>query len=93
MSMFRRRSRSELEADLLEVERQIGDNPLASERVVAAQSVVERNEGEGKEKISSILTERGLPSLEELGRVQLRNTTRWWRLHRQKKRLTRQLER
>ena len=30
---------------------------------------MERNEGEGKEKISSILAERGLPSLEELASI------------------------
>lgn len=97
--MFRRRSVPELEGQLREVEERISAHPLASERVVEAQKLVEeRNElveernGKDQKALSRELSERGLPSLEELGQIQFRNTASWWRLHRDQKRLSRQIQ-
>lgn len=86
--MFRRRSVPELEGQLREVEERISAHPLASERVVEAQKLVEERNGKDQKALSRELSERGLPSLEELGQIQFRNTASWWRLHRDQKRLS-----
>lgn len=90
--MFRRRSVPELEGQLREVEERISAHPLASERVVEAQKLVEERNGKDQKTLSRELSERGLPSLEELGQIQFRNTASWWRLHRDQKRLSRQIQ-
>lgn len=90
--MFRRRSVPELEGQLREVEERISAHPLASERVVEAQKLVEERNGKDQKALSRELSERGLPSLEELGQIQFRNTASWWRLHRDQKRLSRQIQ-
>lgn len=90
--MFRRRSVPELEGQLREVEERISAHPLASERVVEAQKLVEERNGKDQKELSRELSERGLPSLEELGQIQFRNTASWWRLHRDQKRLSRQIQ-
>ncbi|WP_444592683.1 hypothetical protein, partial [Brachybacterium sp. AOP42-B2-9] len=76
----------ELEGQLREVEERISAHPLASERVVEAQKLVEERNGKDQKALSRELSERGLPSLEELGQIQFRNTASWWRLHRDQKR-------
>lgn len=81
----------ELEGQLREVEERISAHPLASERVVEAQKLVEERNGKDQKALSRELSERGLPSLEELGQIQFRNTASWWRLHRDQKRLSRQI--
>ena len=43
------------------------------------------------EEISQELRERGLPSLEELGRIQLKTTVSWWKLHHDRRRLRKKL--
>lgn len=82
----------ELEGQLREVEERISAHPLASERVVEAQKLVEERNGKDQKALSRELSERGLPSLEELGQIQFRNTASWWRLHRDQKRLSRQIQ-
>lgn len=93
MFMFGRQSAPELEAELREVEKSISAHPLASERVVEAQKLVEERKGADQEALSRELADRNLPGLDELGQIQLRSTASWWRLHRDQKRLMRRLQR
>lgn len=85
--MFRQESSDELEAKLQRIEAEIAAHPLASERVERAHAIVEAGDREDKEAIDRALADQGLPSLEELGKIQLQGTASWWRLHRDKKKL------
>lgn len=91
IAMFGRRSMPELEAQLHDVEQRIASHPLSSERVVEAHKLVEEHRGKDQGELSRELSERGLPSLKELGQIQLRNTASWWRLHYAKNRLSQRL--
>ena len=76
---------------LRHVEEAIAAHPLASERVRQSHEFIEQSEGEDQEVISRGLAERGLPSLEQLGKLTVRHTLSWWNLHRKKNRLDKKL--
>ena len=81
----------DIEKRLAEVERSIAVHPLASTSVREAFAVIERHGKEHKDAISLELRERNLPSLDELGRLQLKTSFRWWRLHRNRRSLRKKL--
>lgn len=79
-------------ARLAQVEEDIAAHPLASERVKLAQAVVDNADEKDKAEVNRQLTERGLPSLEELGKIVVQGTASWWRLHRDKKKIEKNIE-
>lgn len=91
--MFHRESLEELEAKLEAVDAEIASHPLSSERVKAAQAVVEALGTQGTEKVSKELADQNLPSLEELGKVQVDSTMSWWKLHRKRNNLVKKIAR
>ncbi|WP_314428299.1 hypothetical protein [uncultured Microbacterium sp.] len=78
-------------ARMAAVQARIQDHPLSSEPVRDAFEVIERHGKENSDAITRELTERGLPSLDELGRLQIRYMFSWWRLNRRKRILERRM--
>lgn len=76
---------------LAAVDERITHHPLSTAPVRDAFDVIERHGKENQEEISQELRERGLPSLEELGRIQLKTTVSWWKLHHDRRRLRKKL--
>ncbi|RJF41597.1 hypothetical protein D4740_08620 [Actinomyces sp. 2119] len=70
----------------------IAAHPLGSERVCEAHRLIEEY-GHDRGRVSSGLAQRGLPSLRELGSLQVRHTLSWWWLHRRRNRLAWRLAR
>ena len=91
--MFHRESLEELEAKLEAVDAEIASHPLSSERVKAAQAIVEALGTQDTEKVSKELADQNLPSLEELGKVQVDSTMSWWKLHRKRNNLVKKIAR
>ena len=87
------KSLQQLQADIEEVDARIAAHPLSSAPVKAAHAIIESHGGNDKEAVSRELTEHDLPGLEELGRIQLVGSASWWRLHRDRNRLTKKIER
>jgi len=73
------------------IETAIAAHPLASEPVLQSFEVIKRIGQENAELISEELEARGLPSLDELGKLQVRHGFSWARLHRKRKRLRNKL--
>lgn len=70
----------------------IAAHPLSSPPVKEAHAVIEAHGGKDESgELSRELKERGLPSLEELGKIQARTSFSWWRLHRKRRSLERRL--
>lgn len=90
--MFRRRPLHELEAKLEAIDRSLAQHPLASERVKKAHLIVGNKSDSDDATVARQLAEAGLPSLEELGKIQLEHTGSWWRLHRNRRKLLRKIE-
>lgn len=78
---------------LAAVDAAISSHPLASAPVKSAFEAIERHGKDNKEAISKELGERNLPSLDELGRIQIRNMFSWWKLHRSRRSLLKKLGR
>lgn len=76
---------------LAEVNEAIEAHPLSSSQVKAVFEVVERHGRDNKEAIATELREWGLPSLEEMGRIQAKTSFSWWKLHRRRRKLMRKL--
>ena len=91
--MFHSESLEELEAKLEAVDAEIASHPLSSERVKAAQAIVEALGTKDTEKVSKELADQNLPSLEELGKVQVDSTMSWWKLHRKRNNLVKKIAR
>jgi len=73
------------------IETAIAVHPLASEPVLQSFEVIKRIGQENAELISEELGARGLPSLDELGRLQVRHGFSWVRLHRKRKKVRNKL--
>lgn len=71
------------------VQKRIDAHPLASAAVKSAGEVIDRHGKENVDAVSKELFERGLPSLVELGRLQVRHMFTWWNLHRRRRNLER----
>ncbi|MBB5639899.1 hypothetical protein [Cryobacterium roopkundense] len=91
--MFRRESLHELETKIATIDAEIAAHALASEPVKAAHEVIEANTGQDAEVVSRELAERNLPTLEEIGKIQVRGTVSWWSLHRDRKKLVEKVAR
>ena len=87
---FRRCSAS-LKQKLEHVRKKIDTHPLSSPPVKSAFDVIERHGKENSDAISKELSERGLPSLDELGKLQIRHMFSWWSINRQKRVLEKKL--
>lgn len=83
----------EIAKRLAAVDQSISAHPLASARVREAFAVIEKHGKDNRDSISRELRERNLPSLDDLGRLQLRTTFRWWNLHRNRRALLKKLGR
>lgn len=71
----------------------IAKHPLASEPVRQSFEVIERLGEKNVEPIAQELRERNLPSLDELGKLQLRHGFSWNRLHRKRTKMQQKLHR
>ncbi|MBT2484264.1 MULTISPECIES: hypothetical protein [unclassified Microbacterium] len=89
--MFATETLEQLMARLKQVEADIAAHPLASEHVKLAQAVVDNADDKDEVEVNRQLTERGLPRLEELGKIVVQGTASWWRLHRDKKRIEKKI--
>lgn len=89
--MFASETLKQLMARLKQVEADIAAHPLASERVKLAQAVVDNADDKDEVEVNRQLTERGLPRLEELGKIVVQGTASWWRLHRDKKKIEKKI--
>lgn len=85
--------RDEIEKRLSAIDESISMHPLGSAPVREAFAVIEKHGKEHREAISQELFERDLPSLDELGKLQLTTTLGWWRLHRTRRSLLNKLGR
>ena len=81
--MFDSRSHVDLQSRLSRIDAKIAAHPLSSPAVKEAQAVIDSVGGE-KDAASRALAERGLLSLDDLGRIVARGTLSWWNLHRQR---------
>src|SRR6218665_522946 len=73
------------------IETAIAAHPLASEPVLQSFEAIKRHGQENAELISEELEARGLPSLDELGKLQVRHGFSWARLPRKRKTLRNKL--
>lgn len=85
--MFKKQTLAELNAELGEIEAEIASNPLASAQVIKASKTIEelKKDDLSAEAIDSVLAPNELPSLAQIGQVQLQNIAPWAKLHRAKK--------
>lgn len=86
-------SRLHDEDRLAAVEARIAEHPLSSGPVREAFAMIEHLGKDNQEAIAQELRERDLPGLDDLGRLQLRTTFSWWRLHRGRRKLLKRLGR
>ncbi|OUE28292.1 hypothetical protein [Clavibacter michiganensis] len=80
-------------AGLAAVDAAIAAHPLSSDRVRRAHAVVEAGDRDDRAAVDRQLAEAGLPGLAELGRIQVRHSLSWWRLHRRRRRILARLDR
>lgn len=90
--LFRRRSLPDLQAKLEAIDAGIAAHPLASEKVKKVHRIVETHGDRSDDEIAQALALHGLPTLEELGKIQLEHTGSWWRLHRSRNRIITRIE-
>ncbi|MEJ1191780.1 hypothetical protein [Pseudarthrobacter sp. CCNWLW207] len=91
--MFHRESLEGLKAKLDAVDAEIASHPLSSDRVKTAQAIVEARANKDTEEVSRELADQNLPSLEELGKIQVNGTVSWWKLHRKRNNLVKKIDR
>lgn len=90
--MFHRKSLKELRAKLDSTNAAIARHPLASGRMTRAHAVVESTGSGDKDLVNEKLHEENLPGLVELGKTQVRHSFSWWKLHRNRNKIVKQLE-
>ncbi len=78
---------------LAAVDAAIAAHPLSSERVTRANAISAASDGDDKAGVEARLAEERLPDLAELGRIQVRHSVSWWRLHRRRRRILARLDR
>ncbi len=91
--MFKRDSLDEVQLKLEKIDAEITAHPLASGPVKEAQALIDANGGQDNDAVEVELAARDLPSLQELGKIQLAGTRSWWALHRRRKKLVKRRER
>jgi len=82
-----------LRQNLLAVDAAIAAHPLASEPVTRAHAVIDEFRPAGKEAVAQELADRGLPGLVTLGTITVRESLNWGRLHRDRKKLMKRIDR
>lgn len=90
--MFIRKSLIELEQELLLIEIELEKNQISSKVVQQANELIESSKGRSKEFIEAELSSRGLPSLQELGLIQIQNLFPYGKLFRKKKLVEKKIE-
>jgi len=90
--MFSKPSIAKLREQLKATDAAIAAHPLSSEAVVKANAIIESSKGESNDVINQRLTEKGLPDLEAMGRITLKESTGWWKLHRERNTLTKKID-
>ncbi|WP_308726758.1 hypothetical protein [Clavibacter sp. VKM Ac-2542] len=58
-----------------------------------ADAIIEASDRDDKAAVEARLAEEGLPGLAELGKIQVRHSVSWWRLHRRRRRILARLDR
>lgn len=71
----------------------IAAHPLASAPVTEANAVIDELKPAGQDVVARELAARGLPDLVALGRITIRDSASWWRLHRNRAKLVARIER
>jgi hypothetical protein len=79
--------RARAEADLAAADAAIAAHPLSSEPVARAHAIIESSDRDDRAAVDARLAEEGLPGLAELGRIQVRHSLSWWRLHRRRRKV------
>jgi len=90
--MMNRKSGAELQAKLESVDAAIATHQLSSEPVTRAHAIIEAIGKDNKALLERELAEQRLPDLEELGRIQLRGTASLWKLHRERNKVVKKIE-
>lgn len=90
--MFNRESEEDLQTKLDSANAAIAGHPLASEPVTRAHALIESTNSDEKELVNKKLEDAGLPDLAELGKIQVRHSLSWWKLHRERNKIARKLE-
>lgn len=84
-------SKSELKAKLQIVCDELSSHPMASADFREAQKIIDSRGKSDLGGTSDELMQKGLPTIEEVGAITLRNLRSWVTLNRQRKRLERKL--
>lgn len=82
-----------LQHDLQRFHAIIAENPLSSAPVNRSNEIIERIASEHVEEIAKELALKGLPSLDQLGMIQLRHGLSFALLHKQRIKTARKLQR
>ncbi|ALJ21067.1 hypothetical protein [Microbacterium sp. No. 7] len=90
--MFGRKSLDALNAQRQQIDARIEAHPLSAEEVRQAHAIIEARGDKDNAAIECELSANGLPSLEELGRIQVESTASWWRLHRERAKIAKRIE-
>ncbi|WP_104196236.1 hypothetical protein [Cryobacterium sp. M15] len=90
--MFSRESQPELQIKLEAADAAVAAHPLAAERIKRAHAIIESTDSADKDLVEQKLAEEGLPDLAEIGLIQVRNSVSWWKLHRERNKITDKLE-
>jgi len=97
-----RRSVPELEREAARIADEIARHPLASDAFTRAQSIIDQARASGARlssgssaaaDVEARLAADGLPSLSEIGRLQVSGLRGWARLHRDQRRVREELRR
>ena len=84
---------SRLRLKLTRVDAAIAAHLLSSDRVTSAHAIIEAYGRNDKELVERELAAQGLPGLADLGRIQVRSSYSWWKLHRQRNTVVKSLSR
>ncbi|PPI41718.1 MULTISPECIES: hypothetical protein [unclassified Rathayibacter] len=89
--MAKRKSLEELRRKLASANAAIAAHAFSSDEVTRAYAIIESSEKD-KKLVAKRLEEEGLPDMVELGKIQLRNTVSWWKLHRDRNKIAARLD-
>lgn len=85
--------REKLDKQLAEIQREISQHPFSDPEILGAQKLIENYKSLEPAEIDRRLSDEGLPSLETLGKNQLRHSFSWWNLHRKKRKVEAKISR
>ena len=82
-----------LQGKLKTVDAAIAAHPLSCEPITSAHAIIEAHSRDDKKLVERELAAQGLPGLAELGRIQVRSSYSWWKLHRQRNAIVKRISR